>query len=188
MARKTSGPLVAIGSRNRAKVRGVRKVFKNFFRSAHFKEVDLTARVKTQPMGLDDTARGARQRAVLAIKERGADFGVGVEAGIIGLSAEKGGERFFLNVQIAAVVDSLGHLSFGLSSGFPIPPRFVSLIEAEQVELDRYAHELTGAKKITEEEGVVFHLTKGRLSRVEMTEQCVFMALMPWLNKAFGLR
>jgi inosine/xanthosine triphosphatase len=187
MARKTADsprrPLVAIGSRNRAKVSGVKKAFRGFFRGAEFKEVDLTSRVKTQPMGLDETVEGARQRAELAIKEGEADFGVGVEAGIIRLAEENKGEGFFLNVQIAAVVDSAGRLSFGSSSGFPIPTKFVSLIEAEQAELDKYAHELTGAKKIREEEGVVYHLSKGRLSRVEMTEQCVSMALIPWLNK-----
>jgi len=171
-------PIVAIGSKNLAKAEGVRKAFRRFFRGAEFKEVDLTTRVKIQPMGLDETVKGARRRAELAIKEGNADFGVGVEAGII-----KVAEGFFLNVQIAAVVDSAGQLSFGSSSGFPIPTRFVSLIEGEQAELDKFAHELTGAKKITEEEGVVYHLSKARLSRVEMTEQCVSMALIPWLNK-----
>lgn len=56
------------------------------------------------------------------------------------------------------------------------------------MELDRFAHELTGAKKVTEKEGVIYRLSKRKLSRVEMTEQCVSMALIPWLNKGvFGL-
>jgi inosine/xanthosine triphosphatase len=174
--------VVAIGSRNRAKVEGVRKAFAHFFRGVELKELDLTAKVKVQPMTLEETVGGARKRAEFAVKEKGADFGVGVEAGIIKLVENKG-EGFFLNVQIAAIVDSSGHLSFGSSSGFPIPTKFVSLIEDKRVELDRYSHELTGAKKIREEDGVVYHLSKGRLSRVEMTEQCVSMALIPWLNK-----
>ena len=54
-------------------------------------------------------------------------------------------------------------------------------------ELDRYTHELVGAKKVREEEGVVYRLSGRRLSRVEMTEQCVSMALIPWLNaKLYG--
>jgi inosine/xanthosine triphosphatase len=192
MARKTVAlprrPVVAIGSRNRAKVKGVSKAFSRFFDGPLFKGVDLTTRVKTQPMGLDETVDGARRRAEVAIRETKADFGVGVEAGIIRLTEERTDDEFFLNVQIASVVDSAGRLSFGSSSGFPIPTKFVSLIEAQQAELDKYAHELTGAKKIREEDGVVYHLTKGRLSRVEMTEQCVSMALVPWLNrKTFGL-
>jgi inosine/xanthosine triphosphatase len=186
MARKTVAParrvVVAIGSRNRAKVEGVRRAFKNLIKRAEFKELDLTTRVKVQPMTLGETVAGARQRAEFAIKEEDADFGVGVEAGIIELSGEDGGRGFFLNVQIAAIVDSAHNLSFGSSSGFPIPSGVVSMMKEERAELDKYAHELTGAKRFREEEGVVYHLTRGRLSRVEMTEQCVSMALIPWLN------
>ena len=44
-----------------------------------------------------------------------------------------------------------------------------------------------GAKKVREEEGIVYRLSGGRLSRAEMTEQCVSMALIPWLNvKLYG--
>jgi inosine/xanthosine triphosphatase len=175
--------VVAIGSRNRAKVGGVRRIFIRFFQDVEFKELDLTARVKIQPMTLDETVKGARQRAEFSIKKEGADFGVGVEAGIIKLAEENKGRGFFLNVQVAAIVDSAHHLSFGLSSGFPIPPSLVTIMEGERAELDRYARELTGAKTIREEHGVVYHLSKRRLSRVEMTEQCVSMALIPWLNK-----
>jgi inosine/xanthosine triphosphatase len=177
MARKTSTSVVAIGSRNKAKTMGVRMAFKRFLRDAEFRELDVTAKVNVQPMSIDETVMGARRRAELAIKEERADFGVGVEAGLVELA-----EGFFLNVQIAAVVDSKGHLSFGCSSGFPIPASFVAKLKQERGELDRYTHELTGARKVSEEEGIVYRLSKRRLSRVEMTEQCVSMALIPWLN------
>ena len=176
-------PVVAVGSRNRAKVEGVRRAFTHFFKGVELKELDLTARLKIQPMSLDETVKGARQRAEFAIKEMSADFGVGVEAGIIRLVEESEGHGFFLNVQIAAIVDSARHLSFGSSSGFPIPTKLVAALEDEGAELDKYARELTGAKRISEEHGVVYHLSKRRLSRVEMTDQCVSMALIPWLNK-----
>jgi inosine/xanthosine triphosphatase len=174
--------VVAIGSRNRAKTEGVRRAFKPFFRGAEFRDVDVTSKVRDQPMSMDETVEGARNRAELAIRKEGADFGVGVEAGLVELTA-----GFFLNVQIAAVVDSAGHLSYGCSSGFPIPARFVSKLRETPGELDRYTHELVGARKVREEEGIVYRLSKRRLSRVEMTEQCVSMALIPWLNgKLYG--
>jgi len=187
MARKVAAlirerSLVAIGSRNRAKTNGVRRAFKRFLRDAEFRELDFTAKVNVQPMSMDETVNGARRRAELAIKGEHADFGVGVEAGLFELT---GG--FFLNIQIAAIVDSKGHLSFGCSSGFPIPARFVTELKQDRGELDRYTHELAGAKKVREEEGIVYHLSGRRLSRVEMTEQCVSMALIPWLNgKLYG--
>jgi inosine/xanthosine triphosphatase len=170
--------VVAIGSRNRAKTKGVRMAFKPFFRGAEFKELDVTAKVKVQPMSMDETVMGARRRAELAIKQECADFGVGVEAGLVELA-----EGCFLNIQIAAIVDSKGNLSFGCSSGFPIPASFVAKLKQDRGELDRYTHELTGARKVREEEGIVYRLSRRRLSRVAMTEQCVSMALIPWLNK-----
>jgi inosine/xanthosine triphosphatase len=174
--------VVAIGSRNRAKTEGVRRAFKQLLRDVEFEELDFTAVVKTQPMSMDETVKGAKKRAELAIKRQGADFGVGVEAGLVELA-----DGFFLNVQIAAIVDVPGHLSFGCSSGFPIPKRFVEKLRQNREELDAYTHELAGAKKVREEEGIVYRLSGGRLSRVEMTEQCVSMALIPWLNgKLYG--
>jgi len=169
--------VVAIGSRNRAKTEGVKKAFQYVFPDAQFKTIDVTSRVRAQPLSLDETVEGARLRAELAIKNEGASFGVGVEAGLVELV-----KGFFLNVQIAAIADSAGNLSYGCSSGFPIPSDFVAKLKQGRGELDRYTHELTGAKKVREEEGIVYRLTGRRLSRVEMTEQCVSMALVPWMN------
>jgi inosine/xanthosine triphosphatase len=185
MARKTitsanQSPVVAIGSRNRAKTQGVKRAFRQFLRGAEFREVDVSSMVKLQPMSLDETALGAKRRAELAMRE-GADFGVGVVAGLVELV-----DGSFLNVQIAAISDSK-HISFGCSSGFPIPANFVAKLKQNREELDRYTHELTGARKVREEHGVVYRLSGGRLSRLEMTEQCVSMALIPWLNaKLYG--
>lgn len=175
--------VVAIGSKNRAKTEGAKLAFKRFLPKAEFRSSDVTTRVRVQPMNLDETVEGARRRAELALVEHGARFGVGVEAGLVGL-----GSGFFLNLQIGAVVDDSGHLSFGCSSGFPIPKTLASKLEDNSHELDHYTRELTGAEKVPEEHGVVYRLSGGRLSRLQMTEQCVSMALIPWLNpKLYGL-
>ncbi len=141
--------------------------------------------MRAQPLSLDETVEGAEERAIFALESARPDFGVGVEAGLIGLG--KGWPGHYLNLQVAAVVDFSGHLSFGCSSGFPIPKRFATKVKRNGEELDRYTHELTGAEVVREEHGIVYHLSGKRLSRVEMTEQCVSMALIPWLNKkTFG--
>ncbi|MDA4135248.1 MAG: inosine/xanthosine triphosphatase [Thaumarchaeota archaeon] len=172
--------VVAVGSTNAAKTVGVKRAFSTLFRDLELREVDASKLVRAQPMTLDETVEGAQERAIFSLESARSDFGVGVEAGLIGLG--EGWPGHHLNLQIAAIVDSSGRLSFGCSSGFPIPSRFVERLRKNYEELDRYAHELTGAKKVREEHGVVYGLTKGRLSRVEMTEQCVSMALVPWLN------
>lgn len=174
-------PLVAVGSTNPAKTLGVKKAFSILSPRVQIKEVDTTSLVRSQPLTLEETVDGAQERAVFALESARPDFGVGVEAGLVEMG--KGWPGRHLNLQIAAVVDFAGHLSFGCSSGFPIPEKFVSKLKGGHEELDRYSRELTGAKKVREEHGIVYHLSGRRMSRVDMTEQCVSMALVPWLNK-----
>lgn len=175
--------LVAIGSRNPAKTKGVRNVFQNFFPRCEFVEVDTTSVVRSQPIGLRQVLAGASKRAKFALSRSSADYGVGVEAGILSISG-----RGHINLQIAVIVDGEGRSGIGLSCGFLIPYRFIERMRKEGMELDTYSHELTGAERISDEEGIVYHVSKGRVSRLQMTEQCVSMALIPWLNKkAYGL-
>ena len=185
MAKARKQTTIAVGSTNPAKMKGARLAFSRVFGDVVLKEVDTTPLVKAQPMSLEETVEGAEERAVFASESAQPDFGVGVEAGLVELG--KGWPGHYLNLQIAAVVDRAGNLSFGCSSGFPIPTRFAEKLKQNREELDRYTRELVGAKKVREEEGIVYHLSGKRLSRVEMTEQCVSMALLPWLNaKLYG--
>ena len=176
-------PLVAIGSRNPAKTIGAKNIFQAYFPGCGFAEVDTRTVARAQPMGMDQVAEGALARARFALDEAKADFGVGVEAGIISLTS---GES--INLQVAVVVDREGHSGLGLSSGFMIPRTFVEKLQNEGTELDSHSHELTRTEKISEEGGIVCPLTRGRISRLQMTEQCVTMALVPWLNReSYGL-
>ena len=182
-AAAASPPLVAIGSRNRAKTLGVKNVFSALFRGARFVEVDTSSVVRVQPVGLKEVLQGASKRARFALSEAGADFGVGVEAGILPVAP-----RRHINLQIAFVVDRRGNSGLGFSPGFLIPESFVRRMADEGKELGRYSHELTRAEKISEEEGIVYHLTRGRASRLQMTEQSVSMALVPWMNpESYGV-
>ncbi len=178
-----ANPLVAVGSRNPAKTVGAKNVFQTYFPGCTFAEVDTRAVARAQPVGMDQVAEGALARARFALEEAKADFGVGVEAGLIAMPS---GES--VNLQVAVIVDREGHSGLGLSSGFVIPSLFTEKMREEGKELDSYSHELTRAEKITEEEGIVYHLTKGKISRLQMTEQSVSMALIPWLNKEAYLR
>jgi len=174
--------LVAIGSRNPAKTKGVRSVFPGLFPGCTFVEVDTSSVAQAQPIGMEQVLSGASKRAGFALTQSSADFGVGVEAGILSIAPSE-----HINLQIAVIVDKEGRSGTGLSCGFLIPDKFIEKMRKEGLELDRYSQELTGAERISEEEGIVYHVSKGRFSRLQMTEQCVSMALIPWLNrKAYG--
>jgi inosine/xanthosine triphosphatase len=176
-------PVVAIGSKNPAKTQGARTAFLRFFPGAEFVEVDTASSVRSQPLSLDETVQGALERARIALRQSGeAEFGVGVEAGLVAIEDE------YLNLQVAAITDRKGRSTLGSSSGFMVPGLVVRQMQIGGLELDRFTRGLTGAEKVREEDGVVFHLTKGAVSRLDMTEQCVYMALVPWLNgEIYGL-
>jgi inosine/xanthosine triphosphatase len=175
--------LVAVGSRNPAKVNGVMRVFKEYFPGAQVLETDASAVTKIQPKGVRQIIEGATKRAKFARKHFEADFGVGVEAGIFRVDS-----RFcFLNQQYAVITNSRNKVSVGTSTAFPLPSRLVKTMIREGKELEHYAERVTGVDRVAEKEGLVYHLTKGRMSRTDLTVQCVTAALVPWLNaKLYG--
>lgn len=174
--------VVVVGSRNPAKTMGTRKAFSNYFPDLEVREVDATLAVRAQPLTLEETIEGALSRARLALKASNeVDFGVGVEAGLVAFGEES------LNLQVAAVMDGRGRHTLGSSSGFMVPGTVVRQMQVGGVELDRFAKGLAESEKVREEDGVVYHLTKGVVSRVDMTAECVGMALVPWLNREIYL-
>jgi inosine/xanthosine triphosphatase len=174
--------IIALGTNNPAKVEGVRLAFTKCFPEAVIKAIDSSSVTWAQPIGLDQMTQGAIARAKFALSELGGDFGVGVEAGIFLM-----GETYFDHQQ-AAIVNAAGKVSIGHSAGYPLPKNAVETMIKEGKELERYSESLSGVDKIGDKGGLIHHLTKGKMTRTELTEQCVLMALIPWLHKdVYGL-
>lgn len=168
---------VALGTKNPAKVEGVRLAFKKYFPSTTINTIDSSSVTRAQPLGLDQMTEGAISRAKFALSKLGGDFGVGVEAGIF-----KIGDTYFDHQQ-AAIIDPSGKLSLGHSAGYPLPAKAVEAMIKTGRELERYAEELSGIQEVGDKGGLVHHLTKGVMTRTDLTEQCVMMALIPWLHR-----
>ena len=170
--------IVAIGTKNPAKIDGIRNGFSRFFSGLEFRSVDTAPMMtKAQPLGLEQITEGATLRARFALATAGGDFGVGVEAGVFRLGG------YYFDHQQAAVVDGSGRVSLGHSAGFPLPTGPMEKMMKEGRELEHYAVQLTGIGDIGDKGGLVHYLTKGQISRTDLTEQCVITALIPWLHK-----
>ncbi len=169
--------IIAAGTENPAKVEGIRLAFSKYYPKPTIRTIDSASVTRAQPLGLDQMTQGAISRAKFALSKLGGDFGVGVEAGIF-----KMGDTYFDHQQ-AAIVDASGKLSLGHSAGYPLPARAVEAMIKTGKELERYAESLSGIKEIGDKGGLVHHLTKGVMTRTDLTEQCVMMALIPWLHK-----
>lgn len=174
--------IIAVGTKNPAKVEGVKRAFTKYFPQVELRPVDSSSVAKAQPRGLEEMAAGAAARAKFALSEVGGEYGAGVEAGIFSI-----GDVYFDN-QVAAVADTAGRFSLGHSAGYSLPHDAMDRLFNEGRELERWAEEVSGISEVGDKGGLIKHLTKGKMDRTELTEQCVITALIPWLNKGvYGL-
>jgi inosine/xanthosine triphosphatase len=170
--------IVAAGTKNPAKLEGIRAAFTRYFPEVELRPVDSSSVANAQPRGLEEMAAGATARAKHALSRVSADFGVGVEAGIFTI-----GEVYFDN-QVAAIVDKSGKVSLGHSAGYMLPHDAIDKLFRDGKELERWAEEVSGIKEVGDKGGLINHLTKGKMDRTELTEQCVPTALIPWHHRA----
>jgi inosine/xanthosine triphosphatase len=173
---------VAVGTKNPAKLEGVRRAFARYYKDVEVRPVDSSKVAKAQPRGLDEMTAGATARAKYALSVAGGDFGVGVEAGIFTI-----GDVYFDN-QVGAIADGKGTTTLGHSAGYMLPREDMENLFREGKELERWAEKVSGVNEVGDKGGLINFLTKGVITRADLTEQCVITALAPRLHKdVYGL-
>lgn len=169
--------IVAIGSMNKSKIEGVKEAYSRYFTNVEFIPVKVPSNVPPQPFGLDMVFRGAENRAVNAIRMVNADHGVGVEAGIYSVN-----NRWF-DVQVVAIVDGDGWITYGLSPSFEVPASIIEEIaKGKADELEAVVDRIYGTRNIGEEGGFISMLTGNVVLRRDLTYYGAVMALTPRLS------
>jgi inosine/xanthosine triphosphatase len=175
--------LVALGSTNPVKIRATQRVFRRFYPQIRVQGVKVQTTLPPQPIGIEQTVRGAIQRAKLALDQlREADFGVGIEAGIIPIPYTLTG---YTDQQFAAIIDKQGRTTIGGGSAFEYPPIIIKKVLMEGVEVDAAMEKLTGIKEIGRRQGAIGYLSHGILSRTKLTEQAILVAMIPRINRKY---
>jgi inosine/xanthosine triphosphatase len=105
---------------------------------------------------------------------------VGIEAGLVKVAHARSG---FLDVEWCAIVDKRGVVTLGHSSGFEYPRVVIESVMKEKEEIAKIMERLTGIKNIGRRMGAIGYLSRGKLNRVKFTEQAVFMAILPRIQK-----
>ncbi len=167
---------IAVGTKNPAKLDGVRTAFSKYFSGVTLFPVDSTSVSRAQPRGLEQMAEGATVRAKFALSRAGGEFGVGVEAGIFEIVG------VYFDNQVAAIVDLRGRVSLGHSAGYMLPKAAMEEVFAKGDELEHWAELVSGVDQVGDKGGIIQFLTKGMVTRAELTDQCVTTALVPRLH------
>jgi len=173
---------VGVGSSNPVKLEGVRRVFEHFYGDVEISSAPYT-NAPRQPVSTEQTIMGAYLRAKYSLDALPqSDFGVGVEAGIISIPSVPKSWISHLNTQFAVVISRDGRTGVGLSSGFMLPKPVLDDILSLGKELDESFSEKYGYTNLGKTVGVVHVLTKGFIDRYKLVEECVSLALIPFLN------
>jgi inosine/xanthosine triphosphatase len=164
---------VAVGSTNPVKIKAAENVFRRVYGEVIVEGVRVSSGVPPQPFGRE-TITGAINRAKEAYAPEKYDMGVGIEAGLFEW------EEAMLDLQYCAIYDG-DWLTLGCGSGFEYPSVVLSEVLGGK-EVGEVMSRVAGVENLGEKQGAIGVLSKGMLTRTQLTEQGVFMALIPRMN------
>jgi inosine/xanthosine triphosphatase len=166
---------VAVGSINLIKIQAVKEVFEELFeKEVEIISVKVDSGVSTQPFK-EEIIKGSMNRAESALKLTDADFGVGVESGVM----EFGGKWY--NLGFITIVDRKRNMGTGTSGWFECPSGILKGLQNGK-ELSQVISEITGKGDLQKRQGAIGIFTKGRVTRKELYKHGVFMALAKFLS------
>ncbi|KAF4653857.1 hypothetical protein FOL47_010270 [Perkinsus chesapeaki] len=143
--------------------------------------------VSDQPIGDDETLRGARNR-LKALREnpncrhRDADYYVSFEGGVF--KTEDG--RLHVAAWVCVAMKGFDYISEARTATFQVPPAVQKLMEEEGLELGDADDIIFNRKGSGKSEGTVGILTGGRLCRDRYYAHAMELAMIPFINNKFA--
>ena len=185
---------VRVGTTNEPKIAAARAAFAPYAPDARVEGCVVESGVGEQPVGLEETSRGARNRARRAFETGACELAVGYEDGLVALPelATGGSGSELLNVGCAVVTDGV-RTSFGLSSGFAYPPDCAARAASERLPIGDLFDQLWRARPPSDEDedrgvpsgrgdGNIGKLSLGVLTRSEYARHAIVCALVRFLH------
>ncbi len=175
--------LVAVGSINPVKVCAVKDVICDYslLSLAQVTGFSVPSEVSEQPLSLEETITGAKNRAKNAFYVSGSSiYSFGIESGLM---QAPGTQTGYFEATVCAIYDGENYGS-GLSLGFEVPPQILDLVLKDKIDLGKacYRFGITRNTKLGSQEGLIGILTKNRVDRKAYTRQSIVTALIQLEN------
>jgi inosine/xanthosine triphosphatase len=169
--------IIRVGSSNPVKLAAIRAVMGPRFPRAVFEPVKVASDVPDQPLGLDETLRGAKNRARAAFALTPSPYlAVALESGLVPVPETRTGH---MNLTACAIFDGR-EIYMGLGPAFELPEDVTRMVVHEGLELDPAVHRagLTDNQRIGYSQGIIGILSRGRVTREDYSRPAVSMALV----------
>ena len=167
---------IAIGSTNPVKIRAVKRVVRKIFPNAEFIAREALSGVPGQPRGDKQTRRGAVNRARAVRKAARADWGIGLEAGIVE------NEFGMMTCAWCAIVDRRGRVGIGGSTNMLLPDAVAARVQAG-AELGEAMDAFANIRDVKRKMGAIGVLTRGLSNRQRAYEYVLTLAVARFLWK-----
>ncbi len=167
---------IAVGTDNPVKYRAVRNVMRRLFPKAQVVFLRVPSGLPEQPWGDEETRRGAANRARAARLAAKADWGVGIEGGVI--ESEFG----LMTCAWCAIQDRSGRVGIGGSTNMLLPERVAERVRAGS-ELGQAMDEFAKIRDVRRKMGAIGVMTRGLSDRQRAYEFIVKMAVVKFLWK-----
>ena len=168
--------IINIGSTNQVKVNALKETLVNYnkFKESKVLSLSVKSNVDEQPKSMDETIKGAINRAKASFK--GCDLSFGIEDGLMEVPYTKSN---YMNICVCAIYDG-EEIHLGTSGLHEYPKEITELIFEKNYDLNQAFLEkgLTDKPRIGSEEGAIGIISKGILPRKEYTKQAIVMALI----------
>ena len=173
---------VVVASRNPAKLCAVREAFATQFpnETPELLPADVASGVGDQPIGDDETRRGARNRANHASEAvPDAHFWIGLEGGVAVFDEQ------LMAFAWMAVKGPAGNISEARSVTLPLPPAVKALMDAG-LELGEANDRVFSTVNSKQKGGAYGLLSNGRYTREGIYCQTLIIALIPFVNELYS--
>lgn len=166
----------AVGSTNPTKTRAVENVLRVLFSQVEIIELEVPSGIAAQPIGDEDTRKGALNRARAVLELTDAEWGFGLEGGVI--ETEFG----LMTNAWCVVVARDGRIGVGGSANMLLPDVIAKRIRDDGRELGEAMDEYANTQDVKRGQGAIGILTRGLLDRQGAYEYIVKLAMarMMW--------
>ncbi len=169
---------IAVGSLNPVKQEAVRAVMEPLCAALTITGIAVPSGVADQPWGDAETRTGAQNRARAACQAAGADFGIGLEGGLV--QTELG----VMTCAWCAVVAADGRIGVGGGAHMMLPAAAQRLLD-DGLELGAVMDRLTGLHNTKHADGAIGILTAGLETRETAYAHILRLALAPFRSAPY---
>lgn len=171
---------IAIGSTNPTKTRAVENVVRVLYSDLEIVTLEVPTGISAQPIGDEETRRGALNRARAVLELTDAEWGFGLEGGVIQT-------EFGVMTNAWCVVAARDtRVGVGGSANMLLPEVVAQRVLRDGYELGEAMDEYANTQDVKRGKGAIGILTRGLLDRQGAYEYIVKLALarMMWEDKA----